>query len=98
MTSDRARAYARVTRTIEDLGPAKLLELERRRVRASADALLFADARDYRTLDALADIEHLTRHLVSCERWTAERAGRLADDVAACGPDWFEVGPLAQVA
>jgi hypothetical protein len=26
------------------------------------------------------------QELISCGRWTPQRAGRLADDVAACGP------------
>ena len=89
MTPERSRAYARVTKTLEDLGPAKLHDIEVRRVRNAADALLFAGAADHAALDALDDIEHLTQHLIRCERWTAERAGRLADDVAACGP-WVD--------
>src|SRR4051812_11297535 len=46
MTTDRSRAYARVTRTVEDLGPSKLHDLERRRIRNAADALVFAGVYD----------------------------------------------------
>jgi hypothetical protein len=86
MTSERASAYGRVMKTLEDLGPAKLHDLERRRVRAAADALLFADPGDHAAVDALRDAEQLVRDLIESGRWTAETAGRLADDVAACGP------------
>jgi hypothetical protein len=86
MTTDRSCAYARVTKTVADLGPAKLHDLEQRRVRNAADALLFAGAHDLEALAALDDIEQLMQELISCGRWTPQRAGRLADDVAACGP------------
>jgi hypothetical protein len=86
MTTDRSCAYARVTKTVADLGPAKLHDLEQRRVRHAADALVFAGAHDFEALAALDDIEQLMQELISCGRWTPQRAGRLADDVAACGP------------
>jgi hypothetical protein len=88
MTTDRSRAYARVTKIIADLGPAKLHGLEQRRVRNAADALVFAGPHDYAAIGALDDIEQLAQELVSCGRWTPESAGRLADDIAACGPTW----------
>jgi hypothetical protein len=90
MTTDRSRAYARVTRTLDDLGPAKLHDLERRRVRNAADALVFAGVYDHAALKALEDIEQLTQDLIECGRWSQERAGQLADDVAACGPAWVD--------
>jgi hypothetical protein len=43
MTSERSQAYGRVMRTLEDVGPAKLLDAERERVRAAADTLFFAE-------------------------------------------------------
>ena len=88
MTTDRSCAYARVTKTVAELGPAKLHDLEQRRVRNAADALVFAGGHDLEALAALEDIEQLMHDLVSCGRWTRQRAGRLADDVAACGPAW----------
>jgi hypothetical protein len=88
MTPDRSHAYARVTQTVAELGPAKLHELEQRRVRNAADALVFADAPDEESLAALDDIDQLFQALVSSGRWTPQRADRLADDVAACGPVW----------
>jgi hypothetical protein len=98
MTSERSRAYTRVIKTIDDMGQAKLLELELRRVRNAADTLLFAGPHDYVALDALCDIEQLKHHLVNCGRWTPERADRLADDVAACGPAWIDPVPLEYAA
>jgi hypothetical protein len=53
MTTDRSRAYARVTKTVTDLGPAKLHHLEQRRIRDAADALVFAGAHDVEALAAL---------------------------------------------
>lgn len=88
MTSERSQAYGRVIKTLEDIGPAKLHDLERQRIRGAADVLLFAADQDPGALDAMADVEHLARHLAESGRWTAERAGRLADDVADCGPAW----------
>jgi hypothetical protein len=98
MTSERSRAYARVIKTLDEMGPAKLHDLEQRRVRNAADVLVFAGAQDYAALDALGDIEALKERLVDSGRWTPERAGRLADDVAACGPSWVDVAPLARAA
>ena len=86
MTSERSLAYGRVMKTLEDLGPAKLHDLERQRVRQAADTLLFAGPTDPGADEAVVDIEHLARFLVETERWTPETAARLADDVVACGP------------
>jgi hypothetical protein len=92
MTSERAKAYGRIVATIDDLGAAKLQAAEVDRVRQAADTLLFSE-----TLEApgaraaIEDVDALIRHLVESERWTEERAERLFDDVAACGP----VAPVA---
>jgi hypothetical protein len=89
MTAQRARAYARVLQTIEDLGPAKMLPSEQATTRLAADALLFcADlVNDDSAWDACADLEALGRHLVASGRWSSERAHELVGDVLACGPD-----------
>jgi hypothetical protein len=86
MTTDRSRAYVRVIKTLADLGPAKLHDLEQRRIRNAADALVFAGSHDDEALAALDDIEVLVQDLIGCGRWTPQSAGRLADDVGACGP------------
>ncbi|MDQ3848989.1 MAG: hypothetical protein M3296_00015 [Actinomycetota bacterium] len=82
MNNDRSEAYGRVVRGLADLGPAKLQPAELAVVRTAADALLFeGDA-----YDELAAVEDLMQVLVDADRLSAERARRLVDDVAACGP------------
>ena len=85
MTSDRTQAYGRVIKTLEDLGPSKLLPGEQDRIREAADNLIFAAGLD-EARDSLADVEALAEHLVASGRWTAERAEQLVDDLLACGP------------
>jgi hypothetical protein len=87
MTSARARAYRRVVKTLEDLGPTKLRPSERDRVREIADTLLFCvDPGAEGALLACLEAEALVRHLTQSGRWTAERAERLHADLRACGP------------
>ena len=75
-------------RTLEDLGPAKLLDSERERVRAAADTLFFSEdlGTDAEAREAVADMTALARHLVESERWIEESARRLLEDLTACGP------------
>ena len=88
MTSERSSAYGRVTRTLEDLGPAKLHDAERNIIRDAADSLLFAtDPRDAEALEALSVVDRLMSDLAASGRWTPESAAKLADDVAGCGPE-----------
>jgi hypothetical protein len=82
MDSDRSKAYGRVVKTLEDLGPAKLSDPEQQVIRTAADALLF----DGDAYDELAAVEDLAQQLVDAGRLSAERARLLVDDVAACGP------------
>jgi hypothetical protein len=87
MTSQRAQAYGRVMKTLDDMAAAKLQATEQQRIRDASDTLLFCDTPDAPgAREALADIEELTRHLIETDRWTDERARGLADDVVACGP------------
>jgi hypothetical protein len=79
---DRAQAYGRVVKTLSDMGPTKLLPAEQDLIRDAADALLF----DEDAYDKLAAVEDLAERLVEAERWSPERARKLVDDVAACGP------------
>jgi DNA-binding ferritin-like protein (Dps family) len=87
MNSDRTQAYGRIVKTLEDLGPAKLLATEQVRIRDAADTLIFASAGDH---DVMAEVEDdvraLADHLVDSGRWTEERAAKLVDDLGACGP------------
>jgi hypothetical protein len=86
MTSERAQAYRRVIRTLEELGPSKLLDREKDRIRDAADSLIFSSGplEDAAAFGALWDIEALCRHLVDSGRWERSTARRLAEDVAAC--------------
>jgi len=87
MTSERSNAYGRVMRTLSDLGPAKLHSAEVAIVREATDALLFSSRlQDPAAVEALTLVERLMHDLVESDRWTAESAQRLADDVAGCGP------------
>ncbi len=75
-------------RTLEDVGPAKLLESEREQIRAAADTLFFAEdlTVDAEAREAVSDMSALARHLVESERWIDESASRLLADLTACGP------------
>ncbi len=82
MDNDRSLAYGRVVKTLADLGPAKLQAPEQHTIRNAADALLF----DGDAYDELAAVEDLAQQLVDAGRLSSERARKLVDDVAACGP------------
>ncbi|MEA2428694.1 MAG: hypothetical protein QOF37_2322 [Thermoleophilaceae bacterium] len=75
-------------RTLEDLGPAKLNESERDRIRMAADTLFFAEdlGTDAEARDAVSDVTALARHLVESDRWLDESARTLLQDVLAAGP------------
>ena len=85
MTSERTQDYGRVLRTLEDVGPTKLHESEKERIRDAADTLIFATTLD-EAREALEDVDALAEHLVATDRWSEERAAELAQDVLACGP------------
>jgi hypothetical protein len=88
MTLDRARAYARVMKTLRDIGAAKLLSPEQAVTRHAADALLFCGdiAHDRAARAACSAFGALHEQLVASGRWMPESARALADDVWACGP------------
>lgn len=85
MNSERTYAYGRVVKTLEEMGPAKLLGDEQTRIRDAADTLIFAaDHDEART--ALEDVDALAENLVASGRWSDERAKQLVEDILACGP------------
>jgi hypothetical protein len=88
MSPERSNAYRRVMKTLEDLGPSKLLEREQQRIRYAADNLVFSTdlADDPDALEAINDVEELCRTLVESGRWEQVTAMRLAEDVLQCGP------------
>lgn len=88
MNSERARAYGRVVKALDDTGAGELTPDERDRVRQAADAMFFCEdaAGDPSATLGLADVEALTEQLVADDRWREARAKRLLRDVSACGP------------
>ena len=86
MTSERTQAYGRIVKTLEELGPVKLLASEQERIRDAADILIFASGPDDHAVTALDDVRALADHLVESGRWSEERALLLVDDIAATGP------------
>lgn len=71
--------------TLAELGPSKLLATEQETLRQLADTLLFSEGAEA-AAHAMGDAQTLLDGLVSSGRWTQERASRLAEDLAACGP------------
>jgi hypothetical protein len=65
-------------KTLEDIGPTKLLESEQQRIRYAADNLIFSTDLniDVQACDALEDVAALCRALVESGRW--EQAPRCA--------------------
>ena len=88
MNSERAQAYGRVVKTVDDLSGAKLHAAEQDTIRNAIDALLFChDLRgDPAAEDALASVYELADRLVESDRLSREGADRLVVDVEACGP------------
>jgi hypothetical protein len=87
MTNERSQAYGRVMRLLSEIGSVKLHDAEVAIVRDAADSLLFAASpQDPAAREAIMLTERLMHDLAESDRWTAESAQRLADDVAACGP------------
>ena len=97
MTESRTQAYARVVRTLGDVGPTKLHAAEQELIRETADTLIFAatfdgDLAASEAVDALAV---LAGRLATSGRWTEERVEQLVDDILSCGPLDQPVLPLA---
>jgi hypothetical protein len=88
MSPERAEAYRRVVKTLDELGPSKLLDAEQIRIRYAADNLIFSSdlIQDVAAREALDDVERLCRALVDSGRWEQVTATRLADNLAQCGP------------
>lgn len=88
MSPERSNAYRRVMKTLEDMGPSKLLDHEQQRIRYAADNLIFSQdlSSDIEAQAALIDVEDLCRTLIETGRWEQVTATRLADDLYQCGP------------
>src|ERR1700761_8838684 len=88
MSPERSNAYRRVIKTLEDVGPSKLLDGEQQRIRYAADNLIFSTdlGSDVEAREALEDIDALCRTLVESGRWEQVTATKLVEDVFQCGP------------
>ena len=88
MSPERSNAYRRVMKTLEDMGPSKLLDHEQQRIRYAADNLVFSQdlSSDVEAQAAMIDVEDLCRTLIETGRWEQVTATRLADDLYQCGP------------
>jgi len=88
MSPERTLAYRRVIKTLIELGPSKLLDVEQDRIRYAADNLIFSSdvAEDVAAREALDDVERLCHALTDSGRWERVTAERLANDLSACGP------------
>ena len=88
MTSERSKAYGRVMKTLDDLGPSKLMPGETEGLREAADMLLFCDdlAADPHAARALRETRALAHHLVESGRWLAETVETLVRDIEGTGP------------
>lgn len=87
-TSERAQAYGRVMKKIDDLAGTKLHADEQQVIRESADAMIFCEdlSADPAAEDALARLYELSDRLVESDRILPETARGLVDDVEGCGP------------
>ena len=75
-------------KTLDDMGPSKLLQSEQQRIRYAADNLIFSASlrTDVDARDAVEDVAALCRALVENGRWEQATAMRLVDDICECGP------------
>ena len=78
MSPERSHAYRRVMKTLDDVGPSKLLDREQQRIRYAADNLIFSSDLDIdvEACDALEDVAALCRALVESGRWEEQRHRR----------------------
>jgi hypothetical protein len=88
MTSDRAQAYGRVTKLVDDFSASKLHPTEQQTIRDAADSVFFCEdlGADADARAALDSLERLIDALVEADRFTLETADRLRADVEGCGP------------
>jgi hypothetical protein len=88
VTGERAQAYGRVVKRLDDLSGGKLRPAEQQIVREAADALFFCDdlASDLAVQEARAALHGLSRNLVESDRLLPETAEALVSDVEGCGP------------
>jgi hypothetical protein len=87
-TAERAQAYGRVVKQLDDFAGTKLHADEQAVIREAADTLLFIDdlRSDPAAERALLEVYELTDRLVDADRMSLQAAGQLVRDVEGCGP------------
>lgn len=85
MTSDRAQAYGRVVKAVDEL---HLTAEEKAVIRQAADAMLFAEEVEPggEARESLQELRDLFDTLVDAERISPDTGGSLLADVEDCGP------------
>jgi hypothetical protein len=88
VNSERAQAYGRVTKSLDDLSGAKLHPEEQQTVREAADALFFCERleTDPTAQEALDRLYTLGDHLIEADRMLPETVRELTSRVEGCGP------------
>ncbi len=88
MTGERAQAYGRVVKRLDNLSAGKLRPAEQQIVREAADALFFCEdlASDLAAREARAALHGLSDNLVESDRLLPGTAEALVSDVEGCGP------------
>jgi hypothetical protein len=85
MTTERSQAYARVLALLDEAPQLQRTECDL--LRDAADALLFAQAPDTSTLEAVAEARALAHSRVDSGRWRMELAAALLAALRSCGPE-----------
>jgi hypothetical protein len=85
MTEERSQAYGRVLALLDEAP--ELRRTECGVFRAAADALLFAQAPDSETFEAVSEARALAHSLVDCGRCRMELAAGLLAALRSCGPE-----------
>jgi hypothetical protein len=88
MTTNRARAYARVIALTDEMGAAKLHPDEQQAIRDAADALLFTVdvASDREAVELIRRLDATMDRLVDAGRLTETTADEIVEAVERCGP------------
>jgi hypothetical protein len=85
MTDERSQAYGRVLGLLDEAPELQRTECDL--FRSAADALLFAQAPDTETFEAVSEARALAHSLVDSGRCRMELAAALLAALRSCGPE-----------
>lgn len=85
MNAERSQAYARVLALLDEAPELRRTECDV--FRAAADSLLFAQAPDTETFEAVSEARALAHSLVDSARCRMEVAAALLASLRSCGPE-----------